>query len=63
MSDGCKIKRIVDLIQQFPHTQVLEQIARPKARDVLKKLSAGATAARETREAKESLERLARKTK
>jgi len=43
--------------------QVLERIGTPEARDVLKKLAAGAAAARETREALESLERLARKAK
>jgi len=35
----------------------LERIGTPEAENVLKKLAAGSAAARETREAKESLER------
>jgi hypothetical protein len=41
--------------------QVLERIGTPEAQGVLKKLATGAEAARETREAKEALERLSHK--
>jgi HEAT repeat protein len=67
-----QIKAILDAPRAVPSgetlrtmraIQVLERIGTPEARDVLKKLAAGAAAARETREAQESLERLARKAK
>jgi hypothetical protein len=52
-----------EILRTLRAIQVLERIGTPEARDVLKKLAAGAVAARETREAQESLERLARKAK
>jgi hypothetical protein len=67
-----RLKELLDLPRPVPSgealrtlraIQVLERIGTPEARGVLKKLAGGAAAARETREAQESLERLARKAK
>ncbi len=67
-----QIKAILDAPRAVPSgealrtlraIQVLERIGTPEARDVLKKLAAGAAGARQTREAQESLERLSRKAK
>lgn len=48
-------------LRQVRATEVLEHIATPEARDLLKKLAAGAPEARLTQEAKASLERLDRR--
>jgi hypothetical protein len=48
-------------LRQVRATEVLEHIATPEARDLLKNLAAGATEARLTQEAKAALERLERR--
>jgi len=49
------------MLQRLRAIHVLERIGTKEACDVLKKLSTGAEAVRETREAMEALERLSRK--
>jgi RNA polymerase sigma factor (sigma-70 family) len=48
-------------LRRIRAVQVLERIGSPGAREVLEKIASGAPAARETREAKDALGRLARK--
>ncbi len=48
-------------LQTLRAVEVLEQLATPEAREVLRKLAAGAPAARETYETAAALERLARR--
>jgi len=51
-----------DMLQALRAVAVLEDIAKPEARQVLETLSKGAPAARQTQEAKASLVRLAKQT-
>jgi hypothetical protein len=58
---GQRLVRSPEVLQRLRAVQVLERIGSPEARQFLEALARGAPAARETREAKASLDRLARR--
>jgi HEAT repeat protein len=58
---GQRLVRSPEVLQRLRAVQVLERVGSPEARQLLKALARGAPAARETREAKASLDRLARR--